>query len=370
MIYFLFLIGYCHGSTLLYKMLKYTVLSQILNVLLVYGNINIRYPSRSDYQQVDNMTQYITNETQHNITAAQLLYCPLEPMCHNLTRMQTYAKNVEPYFMNCCKGCSCSVDSNIQGEQCPNTNLEPSSRRKACIRPQYLMYGQTKNNVIHSYYMVVSCSPDFVNHDDVISKCTSEQRDADNWLDLSLFIPVSSLHTKTTYKNMYCAMCNLEKQENIADWKLQVACSTEIPFIKPPSNQIELLTMIRQYKTCNIYFYDMLIDNSKCDWGQYTTCNQTGTWGHYDKVIDHGCNSYTSLYVGHYRNVFCFMCNQDEPPFMGCVPDDFKEDESSLFGTFTGLLRYRIEPNTYRLQQCRENEIYDTYEVCLIEINT
>jgi len=253
-------------------MLKYTVLSQILNVLLVYGNINIRYPSTSDYQQVDNMTQYITNERQHNITAAQLLYCPLEPMCHNLTRMHTYAKNVEPYFMNCCEGCSCSVASNIHGEQCPNTDLEPSSSLKACIRPQYLMYGQTSNNVIHSYYMVVSCSPDFLNHDDVISKCTSEQRDADDWLDLSLFLPVSSVHTNTTYKNRYCAMCNHEKQENITDWKLQVACSTVIPFIKPPINLIELLTMIRQYKTCNIYFYDMAIENSRCDWGQYTTC--------------------------------------------------------------------------------------------------
>jgi hypothetical protein len=47
---------------------------------------------------------------------------------------------------------------------------------------------------------------------------------------------------------------------------------------------------------------------------------------------------------------------------MGCIPDDFKEDDPSLFGTFTGLLRYRIEPNTYSLQQCRENEIHDTYD--------
>jgi hypothetical protein len=77
------------------------------------------------------MTQNITDETQHNVTAAQLLYCPLVPMCHNLTRMQTYTKDVEPYFMNCCEGCSCSVDSNIHGEQCPNTDLEP--RRNACV---------------------------------------------------------------------------------------------------------------------------------------------------------------------------------------------------------------------------------------------
>jgi hypothetical protein len=40
------------------------------------------------------------------------------------------------------------------------------------------------------------------------------------------------------------------------------------------------------------------------------------------------------------------MCNQDEPPYMGCIPDDFKEDDPSLFGEMMPLIFMGVFDNS------------------------
>lgn len=40
----------------------------------------------------------------------------------------------------------------------------------------------------------------------------------------SLFIPVTSVHTKITYRNYYCAYCNNEANEELRFWSLKVFC--------------------------------------------------------------------------------------------------------------------------------------------------
>ena len=332
----------------------YVFLSQILCGLLV--NTIIRtYPSPIELDEVDALTQNISDPIQRKIVAVQLLYCPSVPLCDNLTWIQSYSARFD-HFNGCCNDIT-------YGDECPIHPLEVKNS-DMCIRPQYLREGQSSVNSPYSYIMIDRCSSGFT--DSVTGrKCTSRPADID-WFDLSLFVPVSSVANDIIYKNRYCAFCNNEKLENIVDWKAQLTCNNNRPPLpQPPVTLLKLLHMIKGYTHCNIEFYDPSSTTSVlCNWGKYTKCNQTGKWKSYDKLTEHGCNSYTSVYNGEYRNVFCFLCNEDGSPGIQCTGSDTSVS-GGRFGTFTGLLRYRPEPdvNTSKSALYPEDDIYDSYEV-------
>lgn len=332
----------------------YVALSQILCGLFVKTEIE-RYSSPIALDEVDALTQNISDPVQRKIVSVQLLYCPSVPLCNNLTWIKSYSERFGS-FSSCCNDI-------IYGDHCPTPPLEVKSS-ETCIRPQYLREGQSSVNSLYSYIMIDRCSPGFT--DSITErKCTSQQADID-WFDLSLFVPVSSVANDIIYKNRYCAFCNNIKLENIVYWKTKLTCNTNIPTLpQPPVTLLKLLHMIKGHTHCNIEFYDPSSTTSvMCNWGRYTKCNQTGKWKHYDKLTEHGCNSYTSVYKGEYRNVFCFLCNENESPRIQCIDGD-KGVSGGRFGTFTGLLRYRTEPDvsTSKSALCPEDEIYDSYEV-------
>ncbi|XP_063440737.1 uncharacterized protein LOC134721567 [Mytilus trossulus] len=167
-------------------------------------------------------------------------------------------------------------------------------------------------------------------------------------------------------KNMYCAICNHEKESNVESWEAYVFCNFGTPFMKTPSNYRELLKEVQSSQMCNIRFSHRSRHFEKCNWGEYTRCNQTGYWTNYNKTIDHACSNYTSLYMGQYRNVFCFMCNTNKQPKMGCTYQDFwKSTGGYRFGSFTGLISLRTHVVVAPVDQCGDKEIYDSLKgVC------
>ncbi|CAC5416741.1 unnamed protein product [Mytilus coruscus] len=320
----------------------------LLNDWRCRGELSLsrEYPATSDYKEVDYLTQNISNHEEKTIIEHQLLYCPRKSLCGGLARLQL-PSNSSTSHISCCDQCSCSYDAQEE-EHCPNIDIPITS---------------TLRTSKHSYYMFANCATDFIDSD-IINKCTSDQRHVDLF-DINLFVPVSPINKTIVYKNIYCALCNNERESNIESWEAYVFCNNGTPFMQTPSNYKELLQEVQSSQMCKIRFSHRSRGFEKCNWGEYTRCNQTGYWTNYSMAIDHACNNYTSVYMGQYRNVFCYMCNTDRPPKMGCTNLDFwKGTGGYTFGSFTGLIRLRKHV-AVAVDQCGDNEIYDTIKgVC------
>ncbi|XP_076106893.1 uncharacterized protein LOC143075353 [Mytilus galloprovincialis] len=336
----------------------------LLNGLLSRGELFVprEYPVQADYKEVEYLTRNISTYEKKAAIEHQLLYCPRQPLCNGLARFQLWSNNSNNYI-SCCDQCSCTYDAPAD-EHCPNIDISNTSTSKTCIYPQYKQFGQTNLTVRYSFYMVADCATDFKDSD-IINKCTSDQQHIDLF-DIDLFVPVAHINETIVYKNIYCAVCNHEYESNIQSWDAYVFCNNGTPFINTPSSHRELLQEVQSFEKCNIRFSHGTREYEKCNWGKYTKCNQTGSWTNYSKTIDHACSNYTSVYMGQYRNVFCYMCNTDRPPKMGCTQLDFMDDSGhAVFGAFTGLIRLTKHIAVDEVDKCGDNEIYDTNEdVC------
>lgn len=322
------------------------------------------YPTGKDHEAVVYLTQNISNFYVRDVVQSQLLYCPYQPLCEEFGRTITLTNNYTALYPCCQQQCSCNVSSKATSpKKCPNINkLGLDTPSEVCVRPQYRQYGSTKSNTFVSYKMISSCSPSFSNSH-IRSKCESEPTQNEH-LDLSLFTPVSVVNESDIYRNTYCATCNGRHESTFRTWKPQFQCSTGTPFDKIPLTQNELLLTMHEDNKCNIVFKDNQY-HPRCNWGVYTKCNMTGLWTKYDKAIDNACNSYTFVYMVNYRNVFCYMCNRDTQPKIGCTLKELEPIGGGYrMGTFSGLIRYRSQ-ETVEKQRCSENYIYDDLQVII-----
>ncbi|XP_063412610.1 uncharacterized protein LOC134695316 [Mytilus trossulus] len=343
------------------------ILTLCLLALMQTANIECttiyRYPRDVDFKEVYDLIDHYQDGYQKRILEKQLLYCPMVPLCNNLTRQDSYPNGTSPDVRSCCFPCSCQENGIMNNEQCPNTDdvMLSTHTRKTCMYPQYLTHGKTKIISKQSYYMISSCAPNF-NTVSIIQKCTADQRKYDPF-DISLYIPVSINSTNLLFKNKYCAICNSHTTNEMIPWLANLTCIFE-PF-DTISFSRSIMKEIAQSDECNILFQEqnMTSDLETCDWGIYTTCNQTGSWEVYDKFIEDACNSYTSVYRANYRNIFCFLCNSNESLYMGCDYWDLYDRTKAIpTATFASLMRYRVEDQGNTDQDCSDNEIFDSYE--------
>ncbi|CAG2220689.1 unnamed protein product [Mytilus edulis] len=246
----------------------------------VIGSFIYRYPSDVDLKEVYDLTENFQNANQRRILEKQLLYCPMVPLCNNLTRQDSYPNGTSSDVESCCYSCSCQEKGLGTNGNCPNSEITLSTPVKTCIYPQYLPYAGS-------------------------------------------FEPFDNL----------TASGNVLKEISHSD-------------------------------DCNIFFQglDPISDLEQCDWGIYTTCNQTGNWGAYDKAIEDACTSYTSVYLAKYRNVFCFLCNSNEIPFMGCKFIDLGKKRGIRTGTFVGLISFMDDEQKRTDKNCGNDEVFDAYE--------
>ncbi|CAC5365571.1 unnamed protein product [Mytilus coruscus] len=330
------------------------------------GSFIYRYPSDVDLKEVYDLTENFQDANQRRILEKQLLYCPMVPLCNNLTRQDSYPNGTSSGVDSCCYQCSCQENGLVTNGNCPNIEITLSTPVKTCIYPQYLPHGRSSVTADDAFYMISSCPTNF--HDATVTrKCTANQRKNDQF-DISLFTPVSILNTSILFKNKYCAICNYHVPDEMYPWSGNLSCDTAGSF-EPFDNLTasgNVLKEISNFDDCNIFFQglDPISDLEQCDWGIYTTCNQTGNWRAYDKFVDDACTSYTSVYVAKYRNVFCYLCNSNEMPFMGCNHSDFKQNKGGIkTGTFVGLISFIEDEQKRNDEICANDEVFDTYEL-------
>ena len=339
------------------------------------GLTDPRFPKSDDFLFTAMATMYTENRTLKYILDADLLYCPMESVCkHNRSFIQTNS------YISCCTPCSCHESCHYLETCCPdvaypdvtnesNADFSTIDNRLSCVHSQLMP--DSKVNSEYQYEMVSRCAGPVSDEKGQASKerCEKEFVDnvnfSENALDYILPVTIDGI----SYKNIYCAMCNVDDVSNAVKWTAEVKCY-EVSMIWGSSIQ-NLLENVKKERRCNVLYYPFDVPYEQyptpCDKGLIRTCNVTGKWQNYDAFIERACESYTHLYRRKYRNVFCFMCNTNDTDFyMQCTPSD-KEGEAELFGSFSAIMKYTPEAMdgdvTEEDKTCDSGHVYDSYQV-------
>lgn len=309
---------------------------------------------------------YNSSDVLPEIAQHYLKLCPDKQLCTvNGTTRITRAVRSE----SCCGICDCHETCYTHGNCCPDVlQYFNDSSIDTCVRPQYLNYGTTNLSIPQSYYMTNKCPEEFENVN-IRNKCENIPERV-RYLEDLWFIQPTSIE-KSVYRNRYCAMCHGRQIDHLVPWVISVQCCSST--LTETKSFEELLDILSSNKLCNIFFLPPIIEPSprSCNWGEYTTCNQTGTMTTYDVTLDRWCGSFTAMFKKQYRNVFCYMCNTEIDPTT-CRNE---KDITTLFGTssFTAILDYnfithvlqRKSQQVTSVEDCTEDQRYDNYKVII-----
>ena len=125
--------------------------------------------------------------------------------------------------------------------------------------------------------------------------------------------PVTSLSTKLTYRNRFCAQCH--NDTDIQPWSPIINCYNQTVDLNFLNSYDEIFTKA-DTNNCSIMYHELNDKSTKitCDSPVRTIgkCNITGTWQQYDADIEMAC-SLNMMSIGYtHRNIFCQMCNPPE----------------------------------------------------------
>ncbi|CAL1527218.1 unnamed protein product, partial [Lymnaea stagnalis] len=133
-------------------------------------------------------------------------------------------------------------------------------------------------------------------------------------------LPVSSLDSGITYRNIYCAQCHRDST-NVTRWDLSIDClETSSKLLNGPLSKLKifkrLMTREGSDETgCQLSFIPKAVTHSRaCHFSEpdvIGACNVSGQWQHFDEHVERACSLYTSVFLFKYRNMFCFICNSE-----------------------------------------------------------
>lgn len=334
------------------------------------SNNTMKFPTADDRNQTKMALDYLnlTSDSLYRILQMDHLYCPMSTTC--LLNPRLHYSDIIPY-RSCCDTCSCARDCHIFHNCCADADVTETRFNVDCILPQYLPYGISKvNQHSNQIISVVKCKSEYMGLKER-DLCEGQGAMLGS-LDTSL--PV--IANGTIYRNRFCALCNGVSESGIQSFSGQLVCFGSMGiYAYTISNLLEQLINERR---CNILFRfpqntsANIVSKSRCNVGYVRECNVTGKWRQYDHEIEKACKSYTHIYRGIYRNVFCYICNNEIEPFMKCSFDDIDISGGFVMGTFTAMLRLadRVDETVVDsddTSRCKGDEIMDYFQVtCLM----
>ena len=327
-------------------------------------------PNVSDIMATTDALRVVQNQTLKYILTQDMLYCPYEPLCETRPRV---AYSI-PGLLSCCVSCSCGADCVIMGTCCPDVKFNSSNLNDTdtdslydCIHTQFLEYHTSSMDHNKQYLMISRCADK--SDDNTVRLCEQTELVHDG-VTLDQILPLTI--NETTYKNRHCAACNGAGIENGTMWTGQILCPNATGVTANSSTN--LLRAMMKERACNMMYYPIGFKPmlTSCNKGVLRKCNVTGKWKTYDALIEKSCESYTHVYRGVYRNVFCFLCNEEgeDDLYMRCTNHDFAGNQQIKFGAFIALLKYSqqnegIDNTTGTVSQegCNPQQQYDTLQV-------
>lgn len=282
----------------------------------------------------------------------------------------------------CCRWCECGNDCLKTLDCCPDalprllTSEEVHAINKnplKCVAAQFRP-SETKRYNGKTYTMVAKCAESYSDRA-VMMNCHREYSDFDFERDIPDFLPVTDKTTMVTYKNKYCALCNLASTSDLVFWSVTIGSGSD----RNPDNQIQSLSEINElFKTdinSNAVFH--VPHNLEGPYSLLQTCNLyidqcnvTGLWKEYDQEIESLCVSYLSAYKG-YKNVHCYLCNGfDRSTIIEICEEGLESWQPSSFATLLDFnnLRTLEENNMDQSEHCHNDQIYDKWAVSIFSL--
>lgn len=234
-----------------------------------------------------------------NIIELIYLMCGHDYIC-NTTGMDNVVVPLKSYLdIGLCPKCSCDRSCNLAGNCCPDVYLDFPGQE--CMETVFL--DSSQYNVTSIYPMITECR-DRANETE--KTMCSEERSIINRINLP---PVTSVWSKLTYANKYCAHCH--SQLNYTEWILSVSCFrlTDFNFL---STYEEVIEHADDHDCVIKHEPRPDLDVKNCSFSEnvvYHTCNMTGQWNDFNFDVKTGCESAYFLNYKIFKNIFCYMCN-------------------------------------------------------------
>ena len=295
-------------------------------------------------------------------------YCPKNHLC-------TKSNGTSPDFQNsCCAKCSCSYDCDIAGDCCPDVlGYVNRTERFKCLHMQ-LDVSITETWLNRGSTAVLTKCPDNYSNNFIRESCELDPNypsSRSDFLDFHLFVASETM----VYRNKYCAICNefYPNENNFFSTDIRCAGASRLHF----SSINDLFLKLPSSDCILVYNYpsnlNITVPFPSCNWGYISQCNQTGKMTSYDTSLDYVCPSFTSVFNGTYRNVFCYLCNEPDAETTTCSYDDGMKPYNFL--SFTAVMDFNNnyeedDEDIYQLNleyTCEEsqNQFYDAYTVSI-----
>ncbi|KAL3882103.1 hypothetical protein ACJMK2_028474, partial [Sinanodonta woodiana] len=300
---------------------KMTVISSVIIILTLFPMMRCGYPrSYSSPSETDIWSTFRISALQQvdksKLMRHALLVLGTWRFCNASFARSLFRASVPDVlslydYKNLSEACSCSDSCMKSGYCCPDV---PWGYIRRCIDVTAFSFGRKQNDSDSSYLMIVECPINsnvskYLNNDCADNHSTLEPNDLQR-------IPVTSKRTMETYKNVYCALCQGERDSDLIQWELETKCERYPSNFNLLSNRVELLSMM-QSKNCTMYYAppsDISLHLTSCRANLISQCNASGLWQQYDPDLEWGCE-HLNLPYGRFKNIFCYICNPSVASF-------------------------------------------------------
>ncbi|XP_048259459.1 uncharacterized protein LOC124146241 [Haliotis rufescens] len=204
-----------------------------------------------------------------------------------------------------CSTCFCDSECRRFGDCCSDLYIGKGDFEFQCEE----IISATGTSI--SLFVVTKCSPrDEKYSEELSSKCNTHSR-----LNYDEEVLVSSgreNRTSLTFRNKYCARCH--GYEDFQPWTVDISCKDLPDEISDISDPADIFTRLQKSQVCKVgQKKPKDISTRSCSAQSLVSdCNVTGAWQDSDSDIEAACHAYTHVFIGQYRNVFCYICNENE----------------------------------------------------------
>lgn len=334
-------------------------------------------PSEELVERALNITSTITNLTTRSMLADFLTVCPGQDMCNGDSFNMNYT--IGGSLSPACSTCNCDDTCARKKNCCPSKNLEQNSSGKkstplACLKPlwnpTFAIFFQAYRG---SYWMIETCPNG--------ESCVLPLSKADI-RNVTLSLPVTSLRTNETYRNIRCALCHSENLTDLVFWNHdQIICTSRSELLSKITSREFLRLVFNPYPSCNFLFYPPVSLQeivAKCIDVDKNDCIHSDILPSDRAYLADACAAYNLPYfsckTGHvYRNVYCYLCtvpNVYEVPIACPNNSQLFHWGADKLPIFSALLKLdkEIAVGTQTLTRdeiCTDGELFDTFLVSI-----
>lgn len=236
-----------------------------------------------------------------------------------------------------------------------------------------------------SVFLVDNCS-EFYEGPRTIRRMCEDEHEMDRGDPLGS-APVTNQKTKTTYKSLYCALCNMEKPQNLVIWQVYLDCSSLGDFMNVCTENhdfvVSNIMYVRESSQWGLWFWDKKSDwkfrhlpifyrlpkqlensVSECRPGLISDCPPN--WRDYEVLKM--CKAYMgAVYFPHaaFRNIHCAICNgvknftdlKCEPEY----PPSFFRGTGAMSFSLLMDIDFRNGDNVGFVKKCQKGQVYDPF---------